>query len=270
MDIGPFSMTFLRFFLGMLFMMPFFLKDRSNIKKLKTSPLSDILKIMGLGILSVFFSMGALQIAVHNGNASIPAIMISSNPVFIYLIIGVRTRQFNRTMILKLVSGLIGIAVIITFSLNSDFKNPLIALSFSFVSSLLFAIYTVLARDFVLKYGNLFVTFLSFLAGSIMYIPFIFLFNEHIAVNITFKGIIIMLYMGIIVTGAGYLSYFRGLKAIPVERGSMVFFLKPVFAVILSIIFLHESMNIYQLIAIVPVLYAISPEIRKINAHNNR
>ncbi len=262
-EIGPFLMTFIRFLLGTLIMLPFFIAKKDNLTKLMNIGAKEIIFIMLTGIISVFLSMGALQIAVHNGNASIPAILISSNPIFIYLIISIKNKSFNRNTLIKMICGIIGITCIIVFSAHSDFKNPLIAFSFSFIASILFALYTILAKNFVKKYGILFVTFLSFVAGTICYIPFIFIFNEHTNIQLSLNGILLLLYMGIVITGAGYLSYFKGLKAISVEKGSMVFFLKPVFAIILSIIFLSESINIIQIISILLILYAVSPVIKR-------
>ncbi|MCK4523597.1 DMT family transporter [candidate division WOR-3 bacterium] len=269
-EIGPFLMTCIRFFLGTIIMLPFFIAKRDNLIKLKNIGAKEITFIMLTGIINVFFSMGALQIAVHNGNASIPAILISSNPIFIYLMISIKKKSFNKDTLIKMICGIIGIIGIIAFPTHSDFKNPLIAFSFSFIASILFALYTILARNFVRKHGLLFVTFLSFVAGTICYIPFIFIFNEHTSIQLSLNGILLLLYMGIVITGAGYLSYFKGLKAISVEKGSMVFFLKPIFAVILSITFLNESINIIQVFSIILVLYAVSPVIkRKIKSADN-
>lgn len=269
MQMGPFFMTFARFLLGALFMLPFFLARKENVYKLAALPFRELLLIAGIGTLSVFFSMGALQIAVHNGNASIPAILISSNPLFIYIINGIRKRRFDKALIVKLAAGIAGIIFIIIFSPSHSFKNPLIALTFSFAASIIFAIYTILARNYVNKYGNLFVTFISFCGGILMYIPFIFILGEHKSLSLSMSGIVLLLYMGVVVTGAGYLSYFRGLKAITVERGSMVFFLKPVFAVILSVMLLGESVNVYQIIAMILVLYAVFPKIKREASENN-
>lgn len=268
MQMGPFFMTFARFFLGTLFILPFFIAKRDNISRLRNIPIREIITILSIGILNVFFSMGALQIAVHNGNASIPAILISSNPLFIYLINGIRKKSFDKDLITKLCAGIIGITCIVIFSPSHNFKNPLIAFVFSFAASIMFAAYTIMARNYVNKYGNLFVTFISFAGGTLIYIPFIFIFGEHNALSITSSGLLSLLYMGIIITGAGYLSYFKGLKALSVERGSMVFFLKPVFAVILSVFFLSESINIYQILSIALVLYAVFPKIRRKSAEN--
>lgn len=268
-QMGPFFMTFARFLLGTLFMLPFFIARKENINKLTHLPLREILLIAGIGTLSVFFSMGALQIAVHNGNASIPAILISSNPLFIYIINGIRNRKFERALVIKLAAGIAGITFIIVFSPSHNFKHPIVALTFSFAASVIFAIYTILARNYVNKYGNLFVTFISFCGGTLMYIPFIFILGEHTSLSLSISGIISLLYMGIVVTGAGYLSYFRGLKAIAVERGSMVFFLKPVFAVILSVMLLGESVNTYQIIAMMLVLYAVFPKLKRASNEND-
>ncbi|MDY6788235.1 MAG: DMT family transporter [candidate division WOR-3 bacterium] len=262
-SIPPMLMTFCRFSLASLFLLPFFISRKENMIKLRETSVRELAVISLIGILNVVLSMGLLQIAVHRGNASIPAIMISSNPLFIYIILFAWGLERDKFVLMRIIAGIIGISGIILFNDHSSLDNPLPALIFSIGASMIFAVYTILARKYVMKYGNLFVTTISFIAGSLIYIPLILIFEGFTTALFTHPNPLILLYMGIVVTGAGYLSYFKGLKSVKASRGSIVFFLKPAFALIFSIILLGESINYIQAVFLILIILSLFPRIRR-------
>ena len=80
---GSFSalqITFLRFLIGGLFLLPFAVRDvkKKGIKITK----GDIIYITILGIVGICISMTCFQLGVMNCNANTAAVIISSNPVF--------------------------------------------------------------------------------------------------------------------------------------------------------------------------------------------
>lgn len=268
--VGPLTMTFLRFFIGFILIFFFILFNREERSILRMIKIRDLFSIFLLGFINVFLSMMLLQIAVHKGNASIPAILISSNPLFVYLIVNIKTKRFLRSHIIKIITGIAGITGVILFSQENGLSNPFTAFSLSLVASMLFALYTTMAPPLVNKFSNLTVTGISFLSGTVCYIPFIFIFEDFSKISMmNFKEISILLYMGIFITGIGYLFFFEGLKRIQVHIGSLVFFLKPVFALIFSYILLKESIHPMQIAFILLILYGTMPDLRKKNVHNN-
>lgn len=80
---GSFSalqITFLRFLIGGLFLLPFAVRDvkKKGIKITK----GDIIYITILGTVGICISMTCFQLGVMNCNANTAAVIISSNPVF--------------------------------------------------------------------------------------------------------------------------------------------------------------------------------------------
>lgn len=268
--VPPLSMTFLRFFIGFLVILPFIIFNKREMSVVKAMKRADILKIFLLGFTNVFLSMMLLQLAVHRGNASIPAILISSNPLFVYIITAFMTKSVSKSHVIKIISGLFGISGIIIFSQSESFKNPFLALSLSVLASILFAAYTIGAHGMVEKFSNLTVTGLSFLFGSVLYLPFIFAFEDYAFIlRLSAKEIYVLLYMGVFITGLGYVFFFEGLKRMKVYVGSMVFFLKPLFALLFSFIFLNERFIPLQIFFVLFILYSTLPEIRKKNVHGS-
>jgi drug/metabolite transporter (DMT)-like permease len=78
-------------------------------------------------------------------------------------------------------------------------------------------------------------------------------------------AILKMAYLGIFCSGIAYITYMESLKLLTASKGSMVFFLKPVIASTLAIIFLGENLNIKTLIGMLLVLTGILINFVKIN-----
>lgn len=259
--IDPFLLTFYRFSLGALFLLPFFISNPLNRERLKTLKPRIFFQIVFLGFINTFLSMSLLQVSVHSGSASISAILISSNSLFVYIITRIREKSgFKFSLMLKIILGMVGISGVLLFSYMNRVSFSAVSFLTAASASVLFALYTVNGRELVSKFGNMFVTFLSFLFGSLFYIPVIFLFERPYMLSFELKPLLTVLYMGFVVTGIGYACFFEALKGIKPEYGSMVFFLKPAIAVSLSQLVLHEPFNIYQLISMFLILYAVFPE----------
>jgi len=258
--IDPFVLTFYRFAFGAFFLLPFFIFNRGNREKLSTLSLKSFLKIISLGFINTFLSMGLLQIAVHKGSASIAAIIISSNSLFVYIFSKFMNKSsFSIMQFIKIGFGILGITGVLAFSYMNSMTFSMLSFVLALAASMLFAIYTINGKELVKEYGNMFVTFLSFLFGSLFYIPVIFIFEKPFLASFSLSSVLTVLYLGFAVTGLGYALFFEGLKGVKAEQGSMIFFLKPAIAVTLSQIILKEQFNIYQAASVILIFYAIFP-----------
>ena len=79
-DFTALQMTFLRFFIGGLFLLPFALHDIRK-RKIRITK-GDMLYLAALGLIGVCLSMTCFQLGVMNSNANTAAVIISANPVF--------------------------------------------------------------------------------------------------------------------------------------------------------------------------------------------
>ncbi|HPX27936.1 MAG TPA: DMT family transporter, partial [Treponemataceae bacterium] len=116
--------------------------------------------------------------------------------------------------------------------------SPLLAL----LSALFFALYSVLGKKLSKKIGSLRMNAYSFIGGSLLLSVFLVLTKRPVFIftpDITLP----VMYLAFFVTGLAYLTYFAGLSIIGAGKGSLVFFLKPVCATALAVIFLDERIN---------------------------
>lgn len=255
--IGPhidaFQINFLRFFFGGLLLLVFAL-----IKKEAGIGIRDFLLCCVLGILNVVISMGLINISlrVENASAAVTAVLFSCNPIFVSLFSSLIDKEpMNRRKVIALMLGIAGTLLISCnkMQLNlSALLSPVLAM----LSAVFFGLYSVLGKKLSNKIGSLRMNAYSFLGGSLILLVLLIITKRPV---FTFDISITLwvLYLAFFVTGLAYLSYFAGLSRIGAGKGSLVFFLKPVFAAVLAIVFLHERMTIISVIGAFIILTGV-------------
>lgn len=238
--IDPFQINFIRFFVGglILFLFILFTGNLSIGKK-------DFMLVAAAGIINVAISMNLLQesLYVHNAKASVAAVIFSSNPIFVSVFSALMDKEkISLHKLLGLFLGVLGIVVIFIEKLDLhsiNFKSPVLAL----LSAVFYGLYTVIGRKASVKIGSLKMNSYSFLIGSLVLLPFLLLRGIPV-VSFDYTGIYQVAYLSLLVTGLAYLTYFKGLSAIGASKGSLVFFIKPVLASCIAILFLKEQATV--------------------------
>lgn len=247
--IDPLQLTFLRFFIGGITLLPFVLRTKDNITK------KDLLFLLGLGILNIVISMGSLQLAISMGKASTSAILISSNPIFVLMFSSIFLKEkVSKDKIVCLLFGILGITLII-YKGNSA-GDTLISLMLALLASLTFGLYTVLGKLKAEGISSITMICLSSLFGSLFYIPVLYV--RHIPIfDIPSEALLKIIYLGIFLSGVAYITYMEALKILSASNGAMVFFLKPVIASVLAAIFLDETLALKTILGTMLVLSGI-------------
>jgi environmental stress-induced protein Ves/uncharacterized membrane protein len=137
-------------------------------------------------------------------------------------------------------------------------------------------LYSVIGKKRSAKYGAVILSSFSFLMGSIELLILIFLTriefisnwtsgiglsvldNIPIIQGITYGNILIVAYMGIFVTGLGYLFYFMAMEETSASTASLVFFIKPALAPILAYLLIHENIAINSIYGIALIILGSS------------
>lgn len=248
--IDPFQLTFLRFIVGGLTLLPFVLFSRE-----KVTP-KDFLFFLGLGILNVLISMGCYQLAIVMGKASTVAILISSNPVFVALFsMLILKEKITKNGVVCILLGILGISLIIY---KGDSGGDTIeGLILALLASVTFALYTVLGKFKTDNVSSVTMICWSSILGSLLYIP-VLMYKKLPLFYMPQGSVLKVLYLGIFVSGIAYVTYMKALKDLSASKGSMVFFLKPAIATVLAVIFLHETVRLNTILGMCLVLLGIA------------
>ena len=233
--INPLALTFLRFLIGGIFLLPFVLIKKEKVKY------KDMVVFLLLGGLNVFVSMSCLQASVFFGKASTTAMLISSNPIFVMLFsIFILKEKLTWKNATAMGFGMIGLALISSrFSSGGD---SLAGVTFGIIASLTFGLYTVLSKLKSNSVSSLSMITYSSLLGCLFYLP-VFALKGINPIAIPHEYFTSLVYMGVVLSGMAYVTYIEALKILGASKGSVTFFLKPAIASILAVIFLSENLS---------------------------
>lgn len=238
--IDAFQINLIRFLIGgLLLFIIVLIKENAGIGK------KDLAGVVLLGVINVAVSMSLLQLSLYvpEAKASVVAVIFSCNPVFVTIFASFLEREkIGLYKITGLAAGVLGIMIIFAPDFQTGVpgvKSPLLALA----ASITFALYTVLGRRLTERIGSLKMNAYSFIAGSLVLLPFIYLSGRPV-ISFDYAVWPQVLYLGVFVTGIAYFTYFIGLAVLGSGRGSLVFFIKPVLAGIMAAIMLHEKITV--------------------------
>ena len=147
--------------------------------------------------------------------------------------------KLNRNKFIVLAIGLAGLIFMIK-PWNIQEGNTVIGIVYMLLAAVFFGAYTVAGKVSVQKMGIMAQTSISFILGSLILFIIILITGKPVVAGVT-DSFILVLYVGIFVTGLGYYSYFMAIKNSDAATGSLAFFLKPAIAPVMAVIFLKET-----------------------------
>ena len=265
---NPIQMNFTRFLLGGLVLLPLVrrtLRERGLVLTAR-----DLIPFFGLGFIGVVVSMTLYQMAVVYTEASVVAVLFSSNPLFVmlfaYLLLG---EPIFRRNIAALTLDVAGILFVVD---PLHMKLSVLGVTLTLFSTLLFALYGVAGKKQSLRCGGAVTACFSFLFGSaetmllalITHVPAVA--SAMTAAGLDsfsaipfFSGYSLsvlpqFLYVCIGVTGIGFSCYFLAMEYTSANTASLVFFFKPILAPILAMLILNEAIPVHRWIGIALIL----------------
>lgn len=267
-QFNPVQLNLTRFFIGGLVLVPF---ARRMLRKRGVSlEVSALCRFALLAFLGIVVSMTLYQLAVENTNASVVAVLFSCNPVFVLIFAALILRtRIHRHHTLALMLECLGILVLINpFNTHIGTQGILLTL----LSTATFALYTVLGTTLCARYSGVVVTCCSFLFASAEMALIVALSRISAVAQLlgrmglglfadipllsgyTPTSLIMMFYICVGVTGAGFAFYFMAMEATSPITASLVFFFKPALAPILAFLLLQEAIPFNMIIGILLIL----------------
>lgn len=237
-EMDSFQLTFLRFMIGGLLLLPFAVVEmKKNQVKLTVK---DFLYLLYVGIVGIPLSMLFFQMGVMNSNAATASVLISINPLFTMIFAHFMTEEkLKKNNVIVLLIGLLGIIFMIKpWQLQEG--NTVLGVVLMLLAALFFGLYTVAGKISVKKMGIMAQTSISFILGSLVLLVVMLILGRPVLQGITDNWILVA-YISIFVTGLGYFSYFTAIRYSDAATGSIAFFLKPAIAPVMAVIVLGES-----------------------------
>ena len=252
-DLDPFQLTFLRFLIGGLMLLPFAVRQMKR-RQVRLEG-RDILTLAGIGFIGVTISMSLFQLSIVMCNASTVSVLFCVNPFFTMVFAHFMTEEkLNRRRIVILAVALVGIFLMIR---HWDIQegNSGTGMLLMIIAALFFGLYTVMGKVSQERLGPIAQTSISFLLGAGILLIVILIMGRPVIAGVA-DNIPIILYTGVMVTGVGYYCFFRAIELSDALTGSFAFFLKPAIAPVIAVIVLHEVILWNTVVGIVMILIA--------------
>ena len=213
----------------------------------------DARRIVWMGVFgfAAAFALGSWGIA--RSTATNAALLIIVEPVSIMLlgpaVLGERLTRREKTgaalalagTVIVVVNGIPGV----TYALAPHWRGDLLLV----LSGLAYGSYSLIGRDVLLRRGPLDVTARSIAWGAVALAPLAV--AEWWAGSrpaLTAGGIAGTLYLGVIITAGGYLSWNWALGRVEASRAAVFITVQPIAGALLGVLFLHESLTIFTVV----------------------
>lgn len=143
--------------------------------------------------------------------------------------------------------------IMITGTSNIRDKRDFIGILFG-ISAAIFYAAVIILNKFIRNTDGIHRTFLQFLSAIIILVPYVLLTSGIHLGNLDIKGWGNLLIVGLFHTGITYCMYFSSLKELAGQEASILSYIDPLVAVLISVLILGETMSIAQAIGGVLIL----------------
>lgn len=127
----------------------------------------------------------------------------------------------------------------------------------------------ILLNKFIKNIDGIKRTFIQFISSLIVLVPYVLLTSGINISSLSGRGIISLLIIGLIHTGIAYCLYFSSLKELSGQKVSILSYIDPLVAILVSYFLLNESINLPQIIGgILIIIFTLLNEITLKKSNN--
>ncbi len=246
-DLGSVEIAFFRALIGSMFLLLLgILKGEklTGVEFKKNLPLLILSgTIIGANWILLFQSYNYTTIS----NATLSYYLA---PVFIAIFSSLILKESLSTKkIMYIFMALIGLFLILQTGGKSNMLpyNHVKGILYGLSGALLYAI-VVMLNKYIKGIPTFTITLVQLFIASIILLPFIIGQNASDLKSVDMKSWIIMLLLGIIHTGIAYLLYFSAIINVEGQSIAILSYMDPIFAVLISYLFLDEPMGVLQIL----------------------
>lgn len=171
-------------------------------------------------------------------------------PVFIAILSSfILKESLNTRKIICIFIALIGLFLILQTGEKSNISsyNHVKGILYGLSGAVLYAIVVILNK-YIKGIPTFTITLMQLFVAGMTLLPFVISQNTLSLKSVDMKTWIIMLLLGIIHTGIAYLLYFSAIKEVEGQSIAILSYIDPIFAVLISSVFLDEPMGALQIL----------------------
>jgi drug/metabolite transporter (DMT)-like permease len=254
--LDPYTLLVLRFGIGALFLLMLLLLKGYRLP----IPLKYVPHLIILGVLGVFIHQVIQATALLNIDASSAGWMISFSPVFtVILSMMFLHEKMTLPKALGMITAITGVLMVTTagsgqsigFTVNMGYLLMIL-------STLNWAVYSVLLKKLRIELPSLVITFYMSLLGFSLTIPFLIRNRGWEGIsqlsNVEWAHLI---FLGIFVSGIAYWYWAKALEVLDASKVSMFLYLEPVTTLVAALLLLHEKIFLISILGGVIIIIGV-------------
>jgi drug/metabolite transporter (DMT)-like permease len=244
-ELSPINLALLRWLLasaGFLAVSPFLLKPKVKFER------RDLLRLLVISLLNVPAYHLALNFGETTVSSGLAGFLVAMGPVLIAVFSAVLLKEkLGRKLALALAIGVAGTLVMFVPDLSLNSAGSILGPMEVLVAAFSFALFSVLSKPLVTKYGSASVTIWAALAGTLMLLPLLSPNFGAETLSLSLEGWISVLFLSLLSTVAGYLMFYALVSRSALSKVGIQMYLIPVVSVIGGILLLQEGLNTYTI-----------------------
>jgi drug/metabolite transporter (DMT)-like permease len=254
-ELSPVNLAILRWLIastGFLVLVPLIGKPKTKFQR------NDLPRLLVIAFANVVAYHLSINFGESTVSAGLAGILVSTGPVFIVALSAITLKErIGSRIALSLVSALIGVIVLSIGGLNAGSASA-IGIIELLITAVSYAVFAVLSKPLVQKYGAPPIAIWAALIGTVMLLPFISQSLVTQVASLSSAGWASVLYLSILSTVIGYLLFYTLVSRGAVSRLSIQLYIIPVISVIGGVFLLGESVTVYTIIGGAAVLLGVA------------
>ena len=256
----PLLIAFLRYAFALVVLTPLFIRE---LYRRPAPGLRDLLVLSLLGLIGITGFAAFIFYGIRFSSSSASSILVNTQPIFATLLTPLLSREeFSLRRMAGSLVGILGLFLVVSggdLSALSFRNSAFLGNMLNILASLSLTLFYIFIGTYVRRYGSVLSSFITMLAGAVFLLPLALLtgsgVRQVLALGPVDWGLI--LYLGTVATAAVYLVFNKAVAELGVVRSVSMKFLIPVFGILLSILFLGESVEPLTWVGIGIVLSSI-------------
>ncbi|MDO5410718.1 MAG: DMT family transporter [Lachnospiraceae bacterium] len=161
--------------------------------------------------------------------------------------------KLTKRQLLCFCMSTLGVIMIIGVSSFEHSGTNLLGILFGLGAAVFYAA-VILLNKFIRNVTGIHRTFLQFIAAIIVLIPYVFMTSGLHLERLSGIGWMNLFIVGLFHTGITYCMYFSSLKELPGQEAAILSYIDPFVAVVVSVVFLGESITAFQIVGGILIL----------------
>jgi len=247
-ELSPLFLAGLRIGLAGVTMVPLYAWERAA-RRPKRPPqaesLPHVVQLLILGLLGVTLNQFFFIVGLSRTSVAHAAILIGLTPIQVLIIAGVRGQErITARKAVGMAIALAGVALLKAFEPAAGTGATWLGDFFILLTGLCFALFTVFGKEVTQQYSTITMNTYAYVGGAMALLPLTVWEATHQPLaHVSAGAWLAAIYMALFPSVIAYLIYYHALAHMAASRLSAFSYLQPVFASIMGVVILGETLG---------------------------